>query len=239
MTAQHLSTNELPLVIAHRGVSGRALENSIAAFKLAVVEKCDGVELDIHTTADGELVVHHDPAVGGGEAISSLPLSAIRRIPLSDGSIVPTLAEALAITGTLQVFIETKTLPDSADRRLIELISTDPRPERLHIHAFDHRIIARLAVEHSGLSLGILSSSYPVDPIPPVLAAGATVLWQEWQLIDSDLVERCREVGIGVVAWTVNSETTAARLTRLGVAGLCGNWPDKLRRGIQNVKGAP
>ena len=86
MNEQPLSTSSGPVVIAHRGVSGRALENSLAAFALAVAEGCDGIELDVHATVDGELVVHHDPLIEGGERIANLPLTAIRRIPLADGS---------------------------------------------------------------------------------------------------------------------------------------------------------
>lgn len=226
-------------MIAHRGVSGRALENSLAAFALAVAEGCDGIELDVHATVDGELVVHHDPLIEGGERIANLPLTAIRRIPLADGSTLPTLVEVLAATAPLQLFIEAKTLPERADRELLDLIARDPIPARIHVHSFDHRIIARLASRNPALSLGILSASYPVDPVGPVLAAGARTLWQEWPLIDAELVDRCRDAGVDVVAWTVNSAEAAASLARLGVFGVCGNWPERLRRGIQHVKGAP
>ena len=78
------------------------------------------------------------------------------------------------------------------------------------------------------LSLGVLSSSYPLDVPGPVLATGAQTLWQEWHLIDRDLVERCAMVGIRVIAWTVNDAAVARHLGELGVAGVCGNWPERL-----------
>jgi glycerophosphoryl diester phosphodiesterase len=229
MTPQQLSTNRRPLIIGHRGASGRALENSLAAFRLAGEEGCDGVELDVHLSRDGELIVHHDPEIPGGESIAALSLAEIRVRPLGDGHPAPTLAEVLAATAGLDVYIEAKTLPAEADARLLELIRADPTPARLHVHAFDHRIIARLARQAPLLSLGVLSASYPIDPIGPARDAGANTLWQARDLIDASLVARCREAGIAVIAWTVNDATEAARLTALGVAGLCGNWPDRLR----------
>lgn len=207
----------------------------MAAFRLAVAERCDGIELDIHVTADGAIVVHHDPVLANGAPIATLNLGKVRELPLPDGSLVPTLDEVMAATGPLDLFIEAKSLPPTADGALLALMASDPRPTRLHVHAFDHRIIARLAKRDVALSLGVLSSSYPVDPLRQLTDAGAKTLWQEAGLIDEALVALCRAAGVGVIAWTVNSVDEAARLAQLGVAGLCGNWPERLR----NVKGAP
>jgi glycerophosphoryl diester phosphodiesterase len=233
-----LSTSRDPLIIAHRGSSGRELENSLAAFRRAAAEVCDGVELDIHTTRDGEFLVHHDQALPSGELISALSLAELSKIPLADGFPAPTLAEALAATGELDVYIEAKTLPQAADDALLELIRTDLKPARLHVHAFDHRIIARLAARSPSLSLGVLSSSYPVDPVGPVLGAGARTLWQQRDLIDQELVTRCTNAGITIIAWTVNDIAEARRLRSLGVAGLCGNWPERMRS-REKTKEAP
>ena len=105
--------------IGHRGVRSRSVENSLAGFRLAAAlgreGRCDGVELDLRTTADGEFVVHHDPVLRSGEMISAVPLSVVRASPLEDGSPVPTLAEALEALDGLEIFIEVKRLP--AERR--------------------------------------------------------------------------------------------------------------------------
>src|ERR1043166_1798802 len=88
-----------PRVLAHRGPSGYACENSLAAFREAVRLGADGVELDIHTTADGSLLIHHDPVIPGLGPISSHPLEAIRATPLPNGEPIPILEEALAMLG--------------------------------------------------------------------------------------------------------------------------------------------
>ena len=238
MTQHRLSTSRPPAIIAHRGSSGAELENSLAAFRRAVSEGCDGVELDIHVTRDGALLVHHDPVLPNGTQIGSLSLARLKEIPLANGFPAPTLREVLDVTVGIDVYIEAKTVPPEADAALLELIRADSDPSRLHVHSFDHRIIARLAAQAPTLSLGVLSTSYPVDPTRPVLEAGARTLWQQQELIDQALVSRCAQAGIEVIAWTVNEVVEAARLSDLDVAGLCGNWPARMRP-ARNIKEAP
>jgi len=87
------------LVIAHRGASAYELENTLAAFRLAVEMGADGVELDVHGTADSEFVVHHDEEIRGMR-IANVTLDELRREPLRNGEKVPTLTEALGDLGT-------------------------------------------------------------------------------------------------------------------------------------------
>src|SRR5579872_366374 len=91
------STRGNPLVIGHRGASGHAHQNSLTAFRIAAsrshIGACDGVELDIQTTADGEIVVHHDSVLATGEPIARLPVSRVRATILPDGTPIPTLGE--------------------------------------------------------------------------------------------------------------------------------------------------
>jgi glycerophosphoryl diester phosphodiesterase len=219
------STGGRPWTIAHRGVTSVAHENSLAAFRAAVDNAalgCTGVELDIHSTADGEIMVHHDPNLADGRRIAELDRAAVAAARLPDGSPIPTLDEALEAIGPLVAWIEAKGLAASADDRLIGLLRDRDRLDRDQIHAFDHRIVARIARHPKAPGVGVLSSSYPIDPVAAVLDAGARTLWQEWSLIDRALVEGCRAAGIAVIAWTV-PPTEAERLTGLGVAGLCLN----------------
>lgn len=221
-----------PLVIGHRGVPSRRRENSLEAFTLAAREgpyRCDGVELDIHTTVDGHFVVIHDPSLATGEPIATHSAEALRERERRAGRHLATLAEAMEVLAGLDVFIEIKALPTRFDRSLLDVVQSATPPSRVHLHAFDHRIIARLHHLDPALSLGVLSCSYPVDPAAQAREAGAVDLWQESHLVDAELVARCAENGIGVIAWTVNDAARAADLARAGVRGLCGDWPERLR----------
>jgi glycerophosphoryl diester phosphodiesterase len=220
-----------PRVLGHRGASGLAPENTLAAFRAAVDLGADGVELDIHTTADGSLVVHHDPVITGLGAIRTLRWEQIAGAHLACGATVPLLEEALATLAGLEVWIELKALPMEADAHLLEIIASSPSPDRCAIHSFDHRLVARIGRLSPALRRGVLSASYPLDPIAPVRAAGAAALWQEWHLIDADLVRRGHDAGIEIIAWTVNERRDAATLAGMEVDALCGNYPERLRLG--------
>lgn len=221
-------SNVSPRILAHRGASGYAFENSLAAFREARRLGATGVELDIHPSADGALIVHHDPEIEGAGAISSLRLEEIRAIRLPNGEQIPTLPEALDTCQGLEVWIEVKVLPRELDDRLLGTVAAGD-PALIGVHGFDHRIIARLGERRPKLRRGVLSVSYPVDPVTPMIAAGAMALWQEWHLIDPELVQTVHRSRGEIIAWSVPDATTAVHLAAMGVDALCGNYPDRLQ----------
>ena len=187
------------------------------------------MELDVHATRDGGLIVHHDPVIPGLGPIATASLAAARNALLSNGEPVPTLSEALAALGSAEVWIEVKALPAQWDDALLDAIEAAPAPAKCAVHSFDHRIIARLGGVRPSLRRGVLSASYPVDPSAQMLSAGAGVLWQEASLIDAELVTAIHRRGGEVIAWTVNDPLTAIALAAMGVDALCGNFPDRLQ----------
>ncbi len=221
-----------PLVIAHRGASAAEPENSLAAFRAAVRMGADGIELDVHDTADGALIVHHDPSLDGRpiHQLSAPDLSAQR---LPNGEPVPTLAQALGAIGReCRVFVEVKSLAPQHDPALFATLDAGPAPSHYHVHGFDHRIVRRLTARRPGLVGGVLSTSYPLDPWRQLSDAGAQELWQEAQLMDQALVDGAHARGFRVYAWTVDDPARARALTALGVDGLCTNRPDVIRSSL-------
>ncbi len=230
--ACYLSLMRRPCIIAHRGASGYEYENSRAAFRRAVMMDADGVELDVHATRDGAIVVHHDPELPGFGPIGQLSLSDVRQVRLRNGEPLPLLGDILELMGDRDVWIEVKTLPESHDHELLSILDRGPAPERYAVHSFDHRIVRRLGAERSELRRGILLSAYLEDPVAAMRAVGATTLWQEWQQVDRELVSRVHDASCTIIAWTVNDIGDLERMARLGVDGLCGNYPDRIRVAI-------
>ena len=224
-----------PSIIAHRGASGREFENSRAAFSRAIELGADGVELDVHSTEDGIILVNHDAELPGFGPIGHLKYTQVMECRLPNGETIPTLPEILNLLGDMDVYVEVKTLAAGFDEAILSVLDQGPAPTRYAVHSFDHRIVARLGERRPGLERGILLSSYPLDPIPLLTAAGANTLWQDQRLIDKAIVDAVHSAGHRIIAWTVNKPQDAIRLAGLGVDGVCGNHPDKLRSTIESL----
>jgi len=224
-----------PLVIAHRGASAREAENSLAAFRLAAALGADAVELDVHATADGHLVVHHDEMVGRHH-IAHCSLPEVREHLLKNGEAIPTLREALdVIVPGMIAFIEIKAMAQRWDELFFTHLDRFPHLDRIAIHSFDHRIVHRLGEERPHLARGVLSSSYPVHPARVMEDADASALWQHAPLVDRPLVEKVHAADGVLYAWTVDDPEQMRRLADMGVDGLCTNHPDRARALVDSL----
>lgn len=219
-------------VIAHRGMPRQAPENTLAGFALAIEAGVDGIELDVHATRDGTVVVHHDPrlwqpesATGRmGPAIATLTLDELR-LATPGASAVPTLDETLALVrGRAVVYVEVKA-PRIEDA-VVGCIARHQTPAA--VHSFDHRVSLRVRELAPHLYTGILSASYLLEPERALRAAAARDYWQWWEMIDAPLVTRVHDAGGRVVAWTVNAPHAVERLAALGVDAICTDIPDRL-----------
>ena len=223
------------LVIAHRGASGYEVENSLAAFRAARTLGADAVELDIHETADGAFIVHHGNMVGQHH-ISHRTLWQLREQSLPNGEPIPTLEEALAvILPEMIAYVETKKISPERDERLAAIIDASAAPQRVAIHAFDHRIIRRFGERSPHVRRGVISASYPVNPVRCLEDADAHILWQEWPFIDEQMVRAVHVAGMSIYAWTVNAPDGMAQLLSLGVDALVTDFPDVARAAIDSL----
>ena len=223
-----------PLVIAHRGASGYEVENSLAAFSAAGDRGADAVELDIHATADGALIVHHDERIAG-HLIAHANLHQVREHRLPNGEPVPTLEEALAaIVPRMTAFVEIKGLASRWDEKLFEAIDRTGAPDRVALHGFDHRIIHRMGEKRPLIHRGVLSASYPMQPVRAIEDADAGILWQEAGHVDEALVGAVHAAGFQLFVWVVDEVEAMRRFLSIGVDGLCTNLPDVARGAVDS-----
>lgn len=232
-----MSGTHAPRIIGHRGASGTAPENTLEAFRRAQELGANAVELDIHATEDGTLLVHHDAYVPGVGRIAELHATAFADYRLPNGESIPTLAQVLALVPGIDIWVEVKTLPPHHDTILLETLRTGPNPACYAVHSFDHRIIRRLGDAEPTLRRGVLLASYLCETLPVLAAAGADTLWMETHLIDQALVELIHEDELRVIAWTANDDREIERLIHLGVDGICGNYPDRIRAALARTRG--
>ena len=229
-----------PWVIGHRGSPREHRENTIPSFARAFDAGAEAIELDVHGTADGAVVIHHDAATnsrpgdsGPRVVIAETTLSALREIRIANGPI-PTLAEVLCLTPEDRaVFVEVKA--KGIEAAVVSVIRAAAK--QCAVHSFDHRVARRVREVAPEIPVGILQTSYPVDPLRPMHDADARDLWQHWELIDRDLVDGVHADGGRVIAWTVNDGDAARRLVRWGVDGICTDVPAAMRALVDEAVG--
>jgi glycerophosphoryl diester phosphodiesterase len=224
-----------PLIIAHRGASGYEVENSPSAFRAAADRGADAVELDLHTTADGALVVHHGEKVGE-HFIAHSSLHEVRSHLLANGECLPTLDEALSIiVPRMMAFVEIKGVPPRHDDTLFAALERTGAPDRVAVHGFDHRIIRRIGQKRPHLRRGVLFASYPVYPVRCLEGADASILWQPRMYVDEALVSVIHGAGMALHVYTLNEPEDIRRMVSLGVDGICTDFPDVARAAIESL----
>jgi len=240
MPASTRSQGRRPLIIAHRGASRAFRENTLPAFQRALDLGVDGIELDVHASRDGVLVVHHDPTLTlrHGESTEVVPIVSLsadqvaaHRLP--DGERVPTLREVFTLVGERAVlFVEVKA--PHVEALVASLLDEFPAV-RSAVHAFDHRIPVGVRAVRPSTPIGLLSASYPLDVRGVLSWSDAAVLWQHAELLDEALIVAAHEAGAQLIAWTVNSAPHARQLAAWGVDGICTDVPDEISTALQTA----
>jgi glycerophosphoryl diester phosphodiesterase len=232
-----------PLVLAHRGARRVAPENTVEAFRTALEQGADGVELDVHRTSDERLVVHHDAAADGLGVLATRSLAEIRAARPE----IPTLEEALdACAGSL-VNIEVKNLPVDADfdpedhaaEMLAEALAARGRQDDVLVSSFNLVTIDHLrSIDESIPTAFLVMLGFePLDALtlchshghgsfhPFVgLLAGA---------VATSVVQHAHELGVRVNTWTVNDDDEMRRLAAAGVDGIVTDVPDVALRALR------
>ena len=218
--------NNNPALIGHRGAPREHPENTLPGFARALELGASGIELDVHATRDGVVVVHHDPvprattteAHLARRPIAELTFEELATFSVAPGVPIPRLSDVLELVGdAAMVYVELK--GKSIERQAIEVIRRSIA--RCAVHSFDHAAIVRAQQIAPDIRRGLLFSRRPSDPAAALKAAGAADAWPEWPLVDQPFVDSVRRVGGSIIAWTVNDAGTARHLASMGVDGIC------------------
>ena len=243
-----------PRIVAHRGASHDLPENTLAAFRRAWELGVEGIELDVHTTRDGEVVVIHDPTgrrtTGADRPIAELTLAEVQALdagawkgPAFTGERIPTLAEALAtVPRGRTVFVEIKTKVDTVDTiaRAIRAADVPGRGGHVALQSFDPDALAAAALAVPGAA-AYWTVDPPVDttrpdqprPLPypaamvdEAVARGFAGVALDYRAVDDALLGRLRAAGLLVDVWTVNDPATIATWAARDVRWIETDRPD-------------
>lgn len=233
-----LRLRPVPTVIAHRGASGYALENSLAAFREAVELGADMIELDVFTLADGAVVCFHDDQLrrltGVEGKITDYTLDRLNDLSLTDGSRIPLLSTALAVMDKqLRVNIELKG-PGTAEPtyRVIEQAIRDHgwKIEDFHVSSFRHDELRAMRALDAGIEIGILPHGSPVAALDVGREVGASSINANQGSLNAETVGQIHAAGFRIYAWTVNAPDDIRRLLDLNIDGFITNYPDRVQR---------
>ncbi|MCC7368287.1 MAG: glycerophosphodiester phosphodiesterase [Chloroflexi bacterium] len=235
-------------VLAHRGASAYAPENTMSAFKLAIEQGADWLEMDVQQTKDGQLVVFHDLRVerttNGRGALRDLTLAEVRQLDAGAwfgaqfaGERVPTFEEVLALASqhNVRIFPEMKDprLSPGIEERVAAVISAAGYEDRTIVQSFDMASLERLRRINPDIKLAALyTATSPLRGEPP---AGVTVIGPPWEVVgmDASLVRDIHASGRQVVVWSVDNVASVRTLANARVDGIITGRPDAVRAALE------
>jgi glycerophosphoryl diester phosphodiesterase len=227
-----------PIIEAHRGYSAHYPENTLCAFRQAIAAGAPSIELDVHVSADGEIVVMHDSSVertsDGKGKIAEMTLTELKALDVGAwkgaafaGERIPTLAETLALTDESNVIfnVEVKSFASQASvERLVELLHRHaPRGGQHLVSSFDLNALLQVRSVDAGVPLCILGSK--AENIFR-LADELDFPWIHchYAAVSGDLVAAAHAQGRRVMIWTMDQAALFQHYARLGVDKICSNY---------------
>ena len=239
----HFDDNKGMRIIAHRGWSGKYPENTLLAFSKAVEIGSDGIELDVHLSRDGEVMIIHDEALsrttGAEGAVSDYTRSELEKINagfIKNGEFgfrsIPSLEEYLDFISTTNVFtnIELKTAPvyyPGIEEKVLRLVKKYSYLDRTIFSSFNWLSVIKMKLLEPDVKAGVLISSPKIANIGYQLSdIGFDTYHPEFRLIDKDTVLECHRSGISVNVWTVNNQEDMEKCQEWDIDGLITNNPD-------------
>ncbi len=232
--------NREPRVLAHRGASAYAPENTLAAFDLALEMGAGALETDVRATADGHLVLLHDEAVerttDGVGRVAELSLAQVEALdagqwrgPQWRGQRVPTLAALLARYGQRAVLrLEVKA--SAIEASVLAAVQDAGCGAHVEFTSFAWDTVAALARLHSGCRVGWLVQEVDAANVASAVALGLTFLSARADALTAAALQRGRAVGLEVGAWGVRDDGLLEHVVELGVDSFTSNWPDRALR---------
>ena len=244
MDSQWFIPRGRPLNIAHRGASAAAPQNTLAAFRRALELGADGVELDVHLSADGVPVVMHnfnlEESTDGAGHITDKTLAELKELdagskfaPEFAGERIPTLAQVFeTLEGKMLVNVELKDISPSGvglEAPVVEVVRKYGMEKKVLFSSFNPFTLRRIRPHARDIPSGLLvAHDLPIQlrrawlaPLTPHEARHPDA-----EMTDERLVKWCHARKLRVNVWTVNEPVEMKRLIALGVDGIITDVPD-------------
>ncbi|MBQ0985721.1 glycerophosphodiester phosphodiesterase [Streptomyces sp. F63] len=215
------------LAIGHRGVMGVEPENTLRSFVRADRAGMDVIELDLHLSKDGALVVMHDAEVDrttdGRGPIGDLTLAELRELDAGQGERIPVFEEVLdAVRAPLQAEIKDV----AAARALAEVMNRRDLAARVEVLSFHDEALLEITGLVPGVRTALVASRYGPEVVGRAVAVGAKTLVLNIRRLTLETVEKAREADLRVIGWTVNTQDHLRLARALGLDGGTTDFPE-------------
>ena len=224
-------------IIAHRGDTSKHPENTLSAFQAALAEGAEAIELDVHLTADGELVVHHDYYLGnpdnGRGTLPDQPFSYVKELKVGSSDHIPTLDEAFAVIGNkLQYELELKGFTEEFVQKVVQLAKNHGLADNIEFTSPHPYVLTRLKTIDPTLRTGMFVAPSPdwMDTnlgqtlaIHNALLGRIDVLHCPIGMITREFVQRAHESRLLVHAADCDTDKQLDRALEAGVDQLSTN----------------
>ncbi|MFF0789185.1 glycerophosphodiester phosphodiesterase [Streptomyces spiralis] len=220
------------LTIGHRGVMGVEPENTLRSFVAAQQAGLDAIELDLHLSKDGALVVMHDADVerttDGSGPIADKTLAELRALDAGKGERIPVFEEVLdAVRAPLQAEIKDV----AAARTLAEVMHRRDLVSRVEVLSFHDEAIAEIARLVPGVRTALVADHYGKEVVERARAVGAATLVLNIHRLTLEIVEHARTADLRIIGWVVNTLAQLRFVRALELDGATTDFPEIKRTG--------
>lgn len=234
-----------PLIIAHRGAAGESPENTLGAFRLGLEQGCEAIELDVHLSKDGELIVCHDSTLNRTTdmtgSICEMTVAELKKADAGrwfhekyEGERLPLLEEVFELVPPhIMINVEIK---GSYDRKLepalAKLLRKANRLSSVVVSSFDFKSLVSLKLLEPEVQIGLLYDVNMVRHASLASTLGVPVfsLHPNFDRLDAEDVRDAVQQGLQVYPYTINDEERMRRAIQFGVSGIITDYPGRLKQ---------
>ena len=230
---------------AHRGFSGKYPENTMLAFTKAIEEGCEGIEMDVHFSKDGELVIIHDEQIDRtSDRTGKVKDLTYEELTKADFSYkykemgfqkIPTLREYFQLVKDKDIItnIELKTgiyQYEGIEQAVYDMICEYDLKDRILISSFNHFSVMRMKEIDQTMQCGFLTESWLLNPGTYLKENGIESYNPLYRMLTDEVVADIRKHGRQINTWTVNQEKDIEKMIDLEVEGIISNYPDRVKK---------
>lgn len=224
------------LKIAHRGAKGYEPENTLQAFQKALDLKADGIELDVHLSADGHLMVIHDETIdkttNGKGFVNTLSLTELKSFTIAVNHTIPTLQDVFDLVDK-KCLINIELKSSDSYKKVVALIETYVATKKWQynhfiVSSFDWNSLQNVKQLNDQIPIGILTETDLELALAFAENIKATAIHPYYHLLNDENTTAIREKGFLVFPWTVNEAEDIQKIKKLNINGIITDFPDKI-----------